>query len=87
MIDIQRLIDIATDEIKHSLPENYEIDDIDWQDDALTIRVFDVSTIESSMKAVDSFRFQYRSSECAQDNADRFWDELDTFCEYWGEQR
>ena len=81
---ITKMMDVAEERISKSLPENYEVDDWSWCSDGFSIPVFDVSTIESSMKgAVDVFNFFVYSYETREETGERFNEELERFVEKW----
>lgn len=84
-INYTQLFERAEDEIAHSLPEMYEIDDTDLGEDSFTIRIFDVSSIESSMHPVDRFGFGRNAGETDTETMNRFWEELDRFIKNWRE--
>ena len=81
---IMNLMNIAESTIQQYLPDNYEIDDESWCDEGFQIPIFDVSTIESSMKgAVDRFRFFLDRDETEAENTERFSRELQEYVERW----
>lgn len=84
MDDIQRLMDVAVERIRQYLPEDYEIDDISWSDTGFVLPIFNVQTIEDSMKgAVDRFLFTLSKSETEAENMERFERKLQEFAWNW----
>lgn len=82
----ENLLDNSLDEIKHSLPENYEIDDVDWddQEDGFVIPVFDTSTFESCQKGpVDRFRFYRMAGESDEQLTERWSEKIQQFTANW----
>lgn len=82
----ENLLDNSLDEIKHSLPENYEVDDVDWDDaeDIFQIPVFDTSTFEKATKGpVDRFRFYRLPGESDEQLIDRWDAALHEFTQRW----
>ena len=83
----ENLLDQSTELIKQYLPEDHEIDDVAWDpnSDLFQIPVFDVSTIESSMRGpVDRFRFYRMSWETDDEVVERWQREIDEFNHSWG---
>lgn len=82
-IDYEQLFERAQDDISHSLPDPYEVDDTEMGEDSFTVRVFDTSSPESSTRPVDSFRFGRNAGETDTETMERFWKELDQFIMNW----
>lgn len=81
---IMNLMEIAEERIRQYLPEDYEMDDLQWCDDGFQISIFCVRTIEDHMKgAVDRFRFFLHRDETDEESAERFNRELQKFTEGW----
>ena len=80
-MDVNTLLDLATERIRQYLPEDYEMDDISWGENIFQICVFDVSAFPGRLE--DRFLFEIRASETEAETADRFNDELNTFVENW----
>ncbi len=80
MDKIMDLMEIAEELIHQYLPENYEMDDCSWNERGFQICVFDVSSIESSMRGpVDRYRFFLSDDE--EESMERFNDTIQKFAE------
>ena len=82
--EIQKLIDVSSRRIKQYLPEDYEIDDISWNDTGFVLHIFNVRTIEEYQKGpVDRFLFFLSKSETETENMERFERKLQEFAWNW----
>ena len=81
---IMQLMEIAEERIQQYLPEDYEMDDLQWCDDGFQISVFDVSMIEIYQKGpAGIFRFFLSKCETDEENTERFNRQLQEFAESW----
>ena len=82
-VDWMDLMETAADEITHILPDMYEVDDLASDEAGIQVCIFNVSTMESSCRPVDRFRFFSRSGETKDETISRFHEELDRFIDGW----
>ena len=76
-------LDKAVELVRPYIPENHEVDDLQWCEGGIQFCVFDCSTMESSEKPVDRFRFFTRSDESETENEIRFYEEIQRFIDSW----
>ena len=78
---VQEMLDVAIERIRPHLPENYEIDDIAWGDNAFQICIFDVSKFPGIL--ADRFFFLKRSGETETETAFRLNDTINEYITNW----
>lgn len=80
----EKLLEQSLERIRQHLPEDCEMDDIGWNEEAeiFQICVFDVSALENSMRgAIDRFVFYRIKGETDEEMTERWNRKLQAFCE------
>ena len=87
-ITYAELMDLSAERIQPYLPEDYEMDDMSYDEDGaiFQICVFDVSTPDPKGPA-DRFRFYRQPGETEDEMMDRWDREVQDFAESWAEVR
>lgn len=87
VVDWTELMERASEEISHILPDMYEVDDMSGDEAGVQVCIFDVATIERSCHPVDRFRFFSRSGETKDETISRFYEELENYIEGWRNEK
>lgn len=80
-MDIDILLDNAISQIRQYLPDQYEIDDISWDETMFQICIFDVAKFPGRL--ADRFRFGMHPEETEEELITRFNDRLTEYCKSW----
>lgn len=84
MTKIDNLMETAIAMVQKHLPEDYEVDDVQWCEDGFQFDIYYVRTIDAYNRGpVDRFRFFLSKDETDEENAERFNSRLNEFCEGW----
>lgn len=87
-ISYLQMMDLSAERIRPYLPEDYEMDDMAWDEDheIFQICVFDASRPDFDNRGpADRFRFYRKPGETDEELMDRWNRELQEFCESWKE--
>lgn len=94
-MNVTQLMELSQERIRQYLPENYEMDDMAWDEDLeiFQICVFDVSKpprVDANGHLIetgpaDRFRFFRHVGETEGETMERWSLELQEFCERWKE--